>query len=358
MFPFNSDIYVNMKLNTKKIALYRAILGLLFFPCCLSHYVLEIRAVRYQNPTDEDYNGGSCDTILFPNCDVYFYFCIRNIHLSPSNTHNCWDSITTSSSFEDTDRLFPTTGQLYQGANTQNPLTFTSHNAWPGSFQLLVSSIDDDINSDDLIDRNAFNLNITPTDSWSSLITTSGHYNKVTFTIQVQLSCITGWTGNDCEQCIPRAGCSSINGRCTLPGECICDNGYTGSNCTQPIAATTTSSSITSSTTKYIPSNTNIATPTPFSSAAATIFPSSSTLTPSTNPQSDESNVVTIAGGAAACGVVILLIIVLVIIVSYCVIKSKNKEKMKEAQRNEMPEPFNKNLMYMSPEVLDDKYTK
>ena len=68
-----------------------------------------------------------------------------------------------------------------------------------------------DINSDDLIDRNAFNLNITPTDSWSNLITTNGYYNKVTFTIQVQLSCITGWTGNDCEQCIPRAGCCKFN---------------------------------------------------------------------------------------------------------------------------------------------------
>ena len=105
------------------------------------------------------------------------------------------------------------------------------------------------------------------------------------------------------------------NGRCTVPGECICNNGYTGSDCTQPIAATTTSFSITSSataTTKHIPSNTNIA---------------SSTLTPSPSPnaQSDQSNVVTIAGGAAA-GVVILLIFVFVIIVvSYCVIKSKNR---------------------------------
>ena len=78
---------------------------------------------------------------------------------------------------------------------------------------MLVSSIDNDdtesINTDDLIDRNAFNLNLNPTtgDNFSNPIMTTGFYSKVNFTVQVQLSCTSGWTGSDCEQCIPRAGC-------------------------------------------------------------------------------------------------------------------------------------------------------
>ena len=99
---------------------------------CFSNYVLKIRAVRYRNPTDEDHDGGNCDFIPFhTECDVYLKFCIRNVNLSPSNDDNCWDTITTSSSFESTDLTFPTTGSLYPGANVNNPVTFTGSSAWP-----------------------------------------------------------------------------------------------------------------------------------------------------------------------------------------------------------------------------------
>ena len=72
-----------------------------------------------------------------------------------------------------------------------------------------MSSIDNDEGNDDLIDRNPSNLTINPStiDTWSSLITTNGFYDKVQFTVQVQLSCSTGWTGSDCNQCIPRTCC-------------------------------------------------------------------------------------------------------------------------------------------------------
>ena len=77
-----------------------------------------------------------------------------------------------------------------------------------------MSSIDNDEGNDDLIDRNPFNLTINPStndSSWSSLITTNGFYDKVQFTVQVQLSCSTGWTGSDCNQCIPRTGCCKLS---------------------------------------------------------------------------------------------------------------------------------------------------
>ena len=100
-------------------------------PPCLSDYVLRIRALQYSNPTDEDYDGGSCDLFTFENCDVYLQFCIRNINLSPTDNGNCWDTITASPSFESTNMTFPTTGLLYTGADVNNPLTFNSNNAWP-----------------------------------------------------------------------------------------------------------------------------------------------------------------------------------------------------------------------------------
>ena len=63
--------------------------------------------------------------------DIYLQFCIRNINLSPTDSGNCWDTITASPSFESTNMTFPTTGLLYTGADVNNPLTFNSNNAWP-----------------------------------------------------------------------------------------------------------------------------------------------------------------------------------------------------------------------------------
>ena len=69
---------------------------------------------------------------------MYLKFCIRNVNLSPSNADNCWDTITTSSSFESTDLTFPTTGSLYPGANVNNPVTFTGSSAWPVSKKAAI----------------------------------------------------------------------------------------------------------------------------------------------------------------------------------------------------------------------------
>ena len=59
-----------------------------------------------------------------------------------------------------------------------------------------MSSIDNDEGNDDLIDRNPFNLTINPStnDTWSSLITTNGFYDKVWFTVQVQRDTYGAWS--------------------------------------------------------------------------------------------------------------------------------------------------------------------
>ena len=38
-----------------------------------------------------------------------------------------------------------------------------------------------------------------------------------------------GWTGPTCNECMRYPGC--VNGKCNLPWECICDNGWHGKKC-------------------------------------------------------------------------------------------------------------------------------
>ena len=94
------------------------------------------------------------------------------------------------------------------------------------------------------------------------------------------------------------------NGRCTQPGECICNDGYTGADCMQQVI--TTSSAASSITSSSNPSPTSTGTPPP--------------------PGSSESSLAAIAGGAAAGGIILIIAIVsCIIITSYCIIKSKRK---------------------------------
>uniref|UniRef100_A0AC35TQC2 Delta-like protein n=1 Tax=Rhabditophanes sp. KR3021 TaxID=114890 RepID=A0AC35TQC2_9BILA len=46
-----------------------------------------------------------------------------------------------------------------------------------------------------------------------------------------ECECVKGWSGENCETCIPRPGC--VNGYCTKPGECLCKDNFFGPNCTQ-----------------------------------------------------------------------------------------------------------------------------
>jgi hypothetical protein len=58
-----------------------------------SRYTMEITAVSYVNPTDEDFDGGECDPELTGGlCDVYFKFCVRDIN-TPATNDNCWPSL-------------------------------------------------------------------------------------------------------------------------------------------------------------------------------------------------------------------------------------------------------------------------
>ena len=100
-----------------------------------ARYTFQIRAVNYYNPNNQDWDGGCCDYGFFScgTCDVYFRFCIRAAGSNPSNAHGCWASMQTSSDITTNNYNFPTSGELYSGANVYNPMTFSRNEAWPVS---------------------------------------------------------------------------------------------------------------------------------------------------------------------------------------------------------------------------------
>ena len=98
-----------------------------------ARYTLQVTAVNYNNPNNREFDGGCCDPFC-GTCDLYFKFCLRNKNLSPTNSDNCWDSVRSSPEITSSNYNFPSTGELYSGANVNNPITFTENRAWTVSY--------------------------------------------------------------------------------------------------------------------------------------------------------------------------------------------------------------------------------
>ena len=60
--------------------------------------------------------------------------------------------------------------------------------------------------------------------------TTTKHQINIKFHF---FSCHPGWTGPNCDKCVPLPGCSH-HGYCTKPMECLCKYGYDGHFCHNP----------------------------------------------------------------------------------------------------------------------------
>ena len=62
-------------------------------------------------------------------------------------------------------------------------------------------------------------------DSFIHLVSSCIHYNSY---VQVPDTCTCrgGWTGANCTECTPGEGCK--HGSCTKPGECNCNENFTG----------------------------------------------------------------------------------------------------------------------------------
>ena len=97
-----------------------------------------------------------------------------------------------------------------------------------GSIQVLVVIDDSDPDADDLIDRVAFNINRSPTGTWSDNIHSNGYYGKAQFKVQVLLSCQSNYYTSSCSvYCVPQNDNTNGHYDCSSQGEKICKNGYT-----------------------------------------------------------------------------------------------------------------------------------
>lgn len=84
-----------------------------------------------------------------------------------------------------------------------------------------------------MIDRNAFNLDLSPSSQWSNELEANGYYNRAQFKIRVRLYCQANYYGSDCSvHCVPQDN-NSGHYTCGSNGEKICNTGYTNSagNC-------------------------------------------------------------------------------------------------------------------------------
>ena len=91
--------------------------------------------------------------------------------------------------------------------------------------------MDSDVDPDDLIDRVAFNRDMSPTNISSGNLVANGFYNAAQFTVQITVFCQTNYYSNNCSvYCVPQN--NSTNGfyTCGTQGEKICRPGYTNPN--------------------------------------------------------------------------------------------------------------------------------
>ena len=78
-----------------------------------------------------------------------------------------------------------------------------------------------------MVDRNVYNLDMSPNGQWSNQITVAGRYNAVTFTVQIRVSCQPNYYSSDCTvYCAPQN--DSTNGFyiCDTNGNKVCRTGY------------------------------------------------------------------------------------------------------------------------------------
>lgn len=79
-----------------------------------------------------------------------------------------------------------------------------------------------------MIDRVAFNINRSPTGTWSDNIHSNGYYGKAQFKVQVLLSCQPNYYTSSCSvYCVPQNDNTNGHYDCSSQGEKICKNGYT-----------------------------------------------------------------------------------------------------------------------------------
>lgn len=122
---------------------YFAFLNIIQVTPAKGAYTLQVEVFSYSNPEHRDFEGACCDFAIIGcgKCESDFRFCVRSYGTS-ATTNSC----PTSSVYYTSGPIpgspssynFNTQGEIYPGANVNNPLVFTG-DSWPVSLVVRES---------------------------------------------------------------------------------------------------------------------------------------------------------------------------------------------------------------------------
>lgn len=200
--------------------------------CVLSGVKVELKLVRYRNPTHEELDGGCCDLFCSDHCDNRFIICVHQTGSTMDTSQCSYKKVQTGVIYDsDDDFNFPSVIPT----NIANPIVFNIAN-YRGGVRVKIDVWDRDNNADDHIDFYARNININParlqSDANFLTYTLTGQGSSET-RIQLKVYCQNNYYGTNCNTyCVPRNSDSAGHYTCNQrTGEKICNPGYSGSNC-------------------------------------------------------------------------------------------------------------------------------
>ncbi|KAM6961130.1 delta-like protein 4 [Aplochiton taeniatus] len=222
--------------------------------------VFELDLHHFQNSRGSLGDGTACGA----GCRTFFRICLKNFQTVVSSDHCIFGTVITPVLGIDSFSIMN---------DEQNPIRLPLNNAWPGAFSLVIEawhSPSPDLPADTsnpklMIGSFAIQRKLGVDHEWSQNVQ-SRAYSELRYSYRFicnknyygdgcskictprddrfghytcdphgQISCLPGWKigwkGEYCEEPICLDGCSTKNGNCTMPGECICREGWQGARC-------------------------------------------------------------------------------------------------------------------------------
>ncbi len=96
----------------------------------------------------------------------------------------------------------------------------------------MIKILDHDLDPHDLIDRVIVNQQLSPSPSFSSVMSISGIYNKAMLQLSGRVQCFEDYYGSACTTyCTTQSSATLGYFTCNSNGSRVCSPGYTGTSC-------------------------------------------------------------------------------------------------------------------------------
>ncbi|KAI7805288.1 delta-like protein D [Triplophysa rosa] len=238
---------------------------------CLSSGVFELKLQEFLNKKGVAGNANCCkgsasaDGIQQCECKTFFRICLKHYQANVSPEPPCTyggavTPVLGSNSFQVPENI--------PDSSFTNPIQFSFGFTWPGTFSLIIEALHTDSNDDlstenpeRLISRMTTQRHLTVGEEWSQDLQVGGraelkysyrfvcdeHYygegcsvfcrprddtfGHFTCGERGEIICNSGWKGHYCTEPICLPGCDEDHGFCDKPGECKCRVGFSGKYC-------------------------------------------------------------------------------------------------------------------------------